>query len=564
MLDQKTGGMLTLLRMVALLVQPLRLTHAAMPARTWRGRRIPNRHRGSIPARSLRAPTSVKTATTAASSTFAADPMDFVDENRVDLLIKAVYARYYIRFGNVPTCVKEMYLSHIKAWGSGQFTEKCDSLHNPTMSTHGDDCVPKRSAADFLAAFHRTIDSIATHGFNSSITRIPAIRKEGRIFALNGAHRIAAAIATNRTVTMELVQRPHKPGVAWPFFVCRGLSCEHAMDAAREWIAFDPAAALVVIHPRAVAYGQATRDAMAILKKCSISGILFQRDVHFTQRGYGNLLRHLYGFEEWMTFPDKHVPTYQAKATQQSESELSRVPARFVVIRLANLRDAVDCKLRIRNHYAERIHFKPFKASVHIGDTHEQHLMLANMVFNQNSIRLMNYARGLDECRGISSLLARSLRAASVRTPASAEGMVNLPDSIIVDSGAAMAIWGLRKRTDIDVVGLWNEFDANAVRPAAQVHHFAPQLGRGRPWGKEHLRANTTALDLVFNQQNFGWCHGVKVMGLEQLEYYKTRRGEKGKDDQDVALIRSQLKMISGTAGTAQLAESTCSASCRP
>ena len=34
MLDQKTGGMLTLLRMVALLVQPLRLTHAAMPART--------------------------------------------------------------------------------------------------------------------------------------------------------------------------------------------------------------------------------------------------------------------------------------------------------------------------------------------------------------------------------------------------------------------------------------------------------------------------------------------------------------------------------------------------
>ena len=26
------------------------------------------------------------------------------------------------------------------------------------------------------------------------------------------AHRIAAAIATNRTVTMELVQRPHKPG----------------------------------------------------------------------------------------------------------------------------------------------------------------------------------------------------------------------------------------------------------------------------------------------------------------------------------------------------------------
>ena len=536
MLDQKTGGMLTLLRMVALLVQPLRLTHAAMPARTWRGRRIPNRHRGSIPARSVRAPTSVKTATTAASSTFAADPMDFVDENRVDLLIKAVYARYYIRFGSVPMCVKEMYLSHIKAWNS--FTEKCDSLHNPTMSTHGDDCVPKRSAADFLAAFHRTIDSIATHGFNSSITRIPAIRKEGRIFALNGAHRIAAAIATNRTVTMELVQRPHKPGVAWPFFVCRGLSCEHAMDAAREWIAFDPAAALVVIHPRAVAYGQATRDAMAILKKCSISGILFQRDVHFTQRGYGNLLRHLYGFEEWMTFPARHVPTYQAKAAQQSENEISRMPARFVLIRLKNLRDAADCKLRIRNHYAERISFKPFKASVHIGDTHEQHLMLANMVFNHNSIRLMNYARGLDECRRISSLLAQSLRAASVRTPASAEGMVNLPDSIIVDSGAAIAIWGLRKRTDIDVVGLWKEFDTNAVRPAANVH---PLDGAAGGW---HRQANTTALDFLFDQPNFGWCHGVKVMGLEQLEYYKVRRHAPRKDAHDVALIRSQLKSL--------------------
>lgn len=66
------------------------------------------------------------------------------------------------------------------------------------------------------------------------------------------------------------------------------------MDAAREWVALDAAAALVVLHPRAVAsHSTVLERAMAILRNCSVSGILYQRDVHFTRRGYAALLRHL-------------------------------------------------------------------------------------------------------------------------------------------------------------------------------------------------------------------------------------------------------------------------------
>lgn len=273
------------------------------------------------------------------------------------------------------------------------------------------------------------------------------------------------------------------------------------------------------------------------------------------------------------TSPDEHVATYQASAPGQSDHEPSRVPARFVLIRLADLSDGARCKLRVRETFAEQAGgFHPFKASVHIGDTHEQHVQLANMAFNNNSIRLMNYAHGLEECGRISSLLARSLHKASVPTPPSVKGMVNLPDSIIVDSGAALAVWGLRNRTDIDVVGLWKEFGATAVQLAAQVHHFAQQPGGGRPWGREHLQTDVNApsttapsvrpLDFLFDPKHFGWCHGVKVMGLEQLALYKARRGEKGKDRRDIELINSQLSIISGTARYGERVDSCAPTSC--
>lgn len=42
--------------------------------------------------------------------------------------------------------------------------------------------------------------------------------------------------------------------------------------------------------------------------------------------------------------------------------------------------------------------------------------------------------------------------------------------------------------------------------------------------------------------QNYGYCHGIKFVSLQQLARYKTRRGEPNKDNKDVAQIKTFLE----------------------
>ena len=165
------------------------------------------------------------------------------------------------------------------------------------------------------------------------------------------------------------------------------------------------------------------------------------------------------------------------------------------------------------------------------------------MVLNPNSVRFLIRHEG-GSCQEVANEVATRLKLPPVN-PAS----FVLPQDIMVDSGAVMSFFGLRNRTDVDLL-----FQGNVRKSTlgnhrgiqVEAHLFEGNRGAatGRAWGAEHLSNNCTAEDLFADPQYYGYCHGIKYVSLKQLIRYKERRGEPNKDDKDVDSIK---QFIAGT-----------------
>lgn len=99
---------------------------------------------------------------------------------RFDLMAKYIYADHYTK-GVHHIWARELYAQHLQVWGGLQEWDGSRS-----------------SLDDYLNAFHHTLDSIKTNGFDASISRI---RIDSRRFPCEGAHRIIAALIHNKPVT---------------------------------------------------------------------------------------------------------------------------------------------------------------------------------------------------------------------------------------------------------------------------------------------------------------------------------------------------------------------------
>ena len=116
---------------------------------------------------------------------------------RFDVMVKLVYAFYYSLHSFVPDIFTHAYSEHLRVWNG--FREKCRYMHSQWFDANVP-CKNKGSLKDFVSSFHKTIDSIRPHGFQSNISQIPA-NKNGVIF--NGAHRLAASTILSKNATFQ-------------------------------------------------------------------------------------------------------------------------------------------------------------------------------------------------------------------------------------------------------------------------------------------------------------------------------------------------------------------------
>jgi hypothetical protein len=451
-----------------------------------------------------------------------------------DIVVKAVYASFFLRHKAVPRNVERAYLKLIEVWS--RFKEGCFGEGSAHFK-----CKDKVNAADFTNAFHKNINSIAEHGFDASKALVFAARHTNRPgFAQNGAHRTGIAIATGDAICVtwrgrhaamkRSMDSEHYRQRGWDlaYFLDLGYPSKFVDETMEHWLAIDKLAIVVALSPRAVAQdGAKWAGARKILEQCSVDdSILVHKDVAVNAAAMQHILLTVNGGEAWT-----RTASLLRKKAEASLAGLTNPVARFVVIRGGQARVG-DCLERLSSHYGLQEPSTGFKGGgCHIGSSLAEHAALGRQVFNRNTLTYWRRAAPSP----VMAKLAQTVRAAlnpGVEVPLRSEGHWTFPDSFIVETRGGPAMksrvvlrepGGLAwQGTDQDGKLLpeppgWREQQTGAVAVyaleakklfkssgAQKAHH------RDLWWDAGNPKSLDNPIDIVYGPSNYAWGDGFK------------------------------------------------------
>ncbi|XP_053394331.1 uncharacterized protein LOC123524946 [Mercenaria mercenaria] len=465
--------------------------------------------------------------------TLSENPSNFLNAGRFDLIVKMVYAYFYVFEKRVPDIIKVAYLKHLQIMNS--FEESCemkDVWFNSKVTSK-----EQKSSSDSISSFHKTIESVRKFGFNPNISRIP-VDKNG--FISNGAHRLASTVVLSRKASFEQHTYKHISGFGYRYFQSLGMS-QNVFDLVMlEWMRIqlklpDLNTPIFIISVFSNDDSKDEKMRTIVKERCSKdNGIAYEKSVIITREGARQVISHMYGQQSWLEAKIQHM---LSRFTHSTFTVL------FIFIYTKRSTDLVKCKLEIRKLYNDKI----FKSTAHIPDTTEENLILAEMILNPNSIQFLNYANNAPDCKLIAKEIATRLSFAAIKT---LPGIYLGRNDIMVDSGTVLGYFDLRRRTDVDILFL-NDIDksilGNHHGMNIQAHAFKfNSISKERAWGEDHFSASGTRnqWDLFYDPQNYGYCYGIKFVSLKQLVRYKVQRNEPNKDSHDVGLINRLLETI--------------------
>jgi antitoxin (DNA-binding transcriptional repressor) of toxin-antitoxin stability system len=456
---------------------------------------------------------------------------------RFDIIVKSVYARFFLQslssgssMQAMPGFVRNMYLRHIEVWNA--FKEKCKFKGDADWIDATKPCVLKNSGADFEASFSKTIKSINADGFDNTLGLIPVSQT---MFNLNGAHRTAVALALNLVdMPVQMVKSANTYPWSWDFFMGKGFNSNYVDFAMLEFAINTPNSNVITFWPDASNDAVKIESAVPIIREsCSSSGILYRKTVHLNKQGVASLVKHAYGDQPWLDNKIKQL------TEAYNDNEKRPVTFFYVTNVSSDLNDMVACKDKLRKHFD----LPRIKNSVHIADFHEEATLMAEMTLNPNSVYFLNNHIG-NSCEDVSKELANRVEKKAINP-----GSFVHSQDIMIDSGGVMSYFGLRPRTDIDILfvsAIDETYLGNGNGIHIEAHAFESNKRKSeRAWGQPHITAPgliNSAIDLFADPENYGYCFGMKYVSLKQLVRYKASRNEPNKDQRDVGLIQDFLK----------------------
>ena len=467
------------------------------------------------------------------SSHVMIDPTTLIIGYRFDIIMKTLFAIYKSEEPNrkVPKFVEQAYLRHIEVWN--KFQELCKFAGDEDWVDAKKPCIKKTKPEDFIQNFESLLSDIMNEGFDNSKSLVPISKAN---FPLNGAHRVATALALKlKEMPVQITESEEIRPWEAPFFLSKGLDDKFADFAMLKFLSHLNNVSTIIFWPEAAENHQKMEGARDIVQsQCTSSRVLYKKTIQLNRVGLKSLVSHAYGQQGWL---DGKVNQLSATFTAGGPAtEKKPVTIWFIFGREGQM---TSCKEALRGHF----NLPQIKSSVHIPDFHEEAVLMAEMTLNTNSVYFMNHHVG-SSCFDISAELASRVNLKEVNP----KSFVHRQD-IMVDSGAVMSFFGLRPRTDVDILFL-SEIDKKYLGKSNNIlveeHAFQSNVIDGkRAWGHEHLTTGgpvVSEADLFTDPENYGYCFGLKFVSLQQLIRYKRKRAEKNKDDQDVAKIDNFLR----------------------
>lgn len=398
---------------------------------------------------------------------------------RFDLPAKVAFAEALLK-GRGEAWSEELYAAHIRAFNG--FFE------------HHEGVLVKRSKDDFVESFRSVVRSIAEHGFRQDLDPVP-VSSDG--VPINGAHRVAACIAAGRDVLVEMRPEP-APVFDYRFFAQRGLGADQADLIARLAVRRAPDMRAALVWPAARAESSRVHDTLEPL-----GDVVYCRPVHLPWRGLVNVVRVVYERERWRGGPQNGYAGAQTKATACYADGQTLYVALFVPKEGV---DPVEAKAKIREHFGVG------RSSIHVCDTYEETLRVAEILCHEAGRQYLELAPLRDPSE---DRIVEQVQAWIGETQVA-------PGAFCVGGSVPLGLLGIRPARDIDV--LCADPRGIATKTIGLHNDYASYYGASVPEIVDDPR-------LYFIHRRIKWCTPELTVQM------KRRRGEP-KDLRDVRLYR--------------------------
>lgn len=411
------------------------------------------------------------------------DPVELVSARRFDLGAKLIYARLRERGVDIPW-TEFAYRHHLQVWGN--FIEESP---------------PKNSYAQYKQAYDEILDVTKTCKGRGLISLIP-LSKDG--YALNGAHRISAAITHRREVLTTRIDMP-KTFCNFDYRFFRwgaeeaGIHCDEAWDAmALVMCETMPNGFMITRFPAGNGRDERIDEILS-----RYGEIVYERAVDFTEAGKLNLIRAIYEGESWVGSLDDNF--YHAR-NKARDVFLDGSQAHFILFNAKPGVDLAEAKQTIRDL------FQRGKNSIHINDRREEAVRIARAVFNANSRHFLNYAQ-LALFETFEELFA---------SYSSATTATNDPERFCISGSAVLACYGMRDCRDLDYL-----HTGKSLVLSDEISSHNDHIGN-------HIDASPA--EVVFDPRKHFYYRGMKFASLGVVRALKAARRE-AKDEADIAAI---------------------------
>jgi len=406
---------------------------------------------------------------------------DFLTHVRFDLAFKLLYLE--IRDKDIATA-RRVYKEHIRAFSLGKFTEPGNEKKN--------------SIEKFFEEFDSIFENIRINDFDSKNTLIP-LSKNGLI--ANGAHRIASAIFLNKNVECVDIGT-YDQTYDYKFFYNRNVPRQDLDAAATKFVEYSDNTYIAFIWPTAQGYDKKIEKI--------IPNIVYRKDIVLNFNGAHNLLSQIYYGEDWLGTAKNNFIGAQVKVMECFKTFR---PVRIVAFQSESLNEVFKIKEKIRNV------FNVGKHSIHITDTKEEAVRVARVVFNDNGVHFLNYAKPNKHL----SFHKKMDKYKKLLV----ENKIN-QDSAIFGGDATLSVYGIRE-VPSDCILLNNSNKLSSIDGISDC--FDDEL---ECYDKKKS-------ELIYNPKNYFYFNDVKFISFDQL--YKSKQNKQNKEDaKDFEIMSALLK----------------------
>ena len=401
--------------------------------------------------------------------------------SRLDIAFKLLYLEmleYDEKFS------QEIYEEHIRALSLGKFTEPGNKNKN--------------SIDQFKKDFKLTFEDIKLNGFDGTKTIIP-LSENGSI--ANGAHRVASAILLDKEVNCINIGTDNHP-YDYNFFYNRNISSRILDVVVTKFIEYASNVHIAFLWP--------IENKSSVDIESIIPNIVYKKKIQLNPNGAHNLLSQIYYGEEWLGNVENDFKGSQGKLVECFKTFNS-----FEVI--AFQADSLDEVLKIKDKIREV--FNVGKHSVHITDTKDEAIRTAQVVFNDNSIHFLNYAK---QNKYISTHKKIDIFKNFI------ENNNIISNDTVLDSGMILSAYGLRESSDIDYLTVDN----------SKIKYYDENF----EYHDEELKYHDEEkVEMILNPKYHFYFNDIKFISFAQLFKMKKNRNEE-KDKNDCMMMEALIE----------------------